>query len=123
MRCAKMRFKVRQALPLFNDGDDIPVLYLRGNIGFKIDGWQVLTAAGLLLDLNGNQMAVGTTVDVEVAIGTVDTSSFTIGNGSAVFNVNYTAPSAAGADNLKVTVTSPESSTETIYNFPITVTP
>ncbi len=76
-----------------------------------------------VLDLNGNQMAVGTTVDVEVANGTVDTSSFTIGNGSAVFNVNYTAPSAAGADNLKVTVTSPESSTETIYNFPITVTP
>ena len=76
-----------------------------------------------VLDLNGNQMAVETTEDVEAANGTIDTSSFTVGSGSVFFTVNYTAPTTSGTDNLKVTVTSPETSSETVFNFPITVTP
>ena len=76
-----------------------------------------------VLDLNGNQMAVGTTIDVVISNGTVDESSFEVINKSTNFNVNYTAPAAAGPDNLKVTVTSPETSRETVVNLPITVTP
>ena len=74
-----------------------------------------------VLDRNGNQMAVGTTIDIEVSNGTIDNTSFTVGNGAALINVNYTAPDAAGSDIMKVTVTSPESSSETVDNLPITI--
>jgi hypothetical protein len=73
----------------------------------------------VVTDLNGNQMAVGTTVDVEVSDGTVDSSSFEVVNGSFSFVVNYTAPATAGSDSLKVTVTSPESSSQTVFSLPI----
>ena len=76
-----------------------------------------------VLDLYGNPMAVGTEVKVEATNGTVDTASFDVGNGTVLFNINYTAPDAAGTDSLKVTTTSPESSTETVTSLTINVTP
>lgn len=75
----------------------------------------------VVTDLNGNQMAVGTTVDAEVGDGSIDTSSFEVVNGSFNFLVNYTAPSTSGSDSLKITVTSPESNSQTVISLPITI--
>ena len=69
----------------------------------------------------GNQMAVDTEVKVEATNGEVDGADFTVGNGNVFFVVTYTAPTDPGADILKVTVTSPESKTETLAFLPITV--
>ena len=74
-----------------------------------------------VLDGFGNQMAVDTEVKVEATTGTVDTTDFTVVNGTVFFVVNYTAPNAAGTDTLKVTVTSPVSNTETVAFLTINV--
>jgi len=76
-----------------------------------------------VLDLNGNQMAVGTEVKLSATEGTIDTAAFTVSDGTAFFSVNYTAPADAGTYSLKVTVISPESSTETVVSLPIVVNP
>lgn len=75
----------------------------------------------IVTDLNGNPMAEGTTIDVEASSGSVDESTFTVGPGATVASVNYTAPAASGSDSLKVTVTSPESESETWTNLAITI--
>jgi hypothetical protein len=56
-----------------------------------------------------------------VGDGTIDTSSFDVVNGSFNFLVNYSAPATAGGDSMNVTVTSPESSTQTVISLPITI--
>jgi hypothetical protein len=76
-----------------------------------------------VLDLYGNQMAVGTEVKLAATDGNIDPAAFTVGNGTLVFSTNYTAPAEAGTDFLKVTVISPETSTETVVSLPITINP
>ena len=66
-------------------------------------------------------MAAGSEVKVSATEGSTDKSTFTVGNGTVIFNILYTAPDTAVADLLSVTVTSPESHTETVAVLPISV--
>ncbi len=71
-----------------------------------------------ILDTNSNPMADGTTVAIESSEGSVDPSEITLSPLGSSFNLVYTTGDTPGLiETLKITVTAPESNTESVILF------
>ena len=117
--CNRTTLYTWNAVPIIMSSSTAVISFFPATLSLNAKASSPITI--VVLDTFGNQMAAGSEVKVSATEGSTDKSTFTVGNGTVIFNILYTAPDTAVADLLSVTVTSPESHTETVAVLPISV--
>ena len=100
-------------------GSFATVLLTSGNLTTTTESTETLTFS--VRDSNGNPLADGTTVAIDISKGSVDPGAITFAPLSTGFTMVYTAGADPVPASLKITVTSQPSQTVTIAFFDITV--